>query len=179
MSKIAVIYKTKYGSTKRYAEWIAEKLGADIFEISKFNFSEIDKYNAVFFGSSVNAGRIKKINFIKDNWNKLKNKTVVIFSVSASPSDDPDQQKLFAANLPEEIRKNIAFYPLQGAYDYNKLDKFDKFIMSFPKMILTLRCWVKKDKKSKEDLEQFYTPQDFTNESAVEPIVEYVKSRNI
>ena len=27
-----VIYKTKYGSTKQYAEWIAEELGCDFID---------------------------------------------------------------------------------------------------------------------------------------------------
>lgn len=32
MKKTAVIYKTKYGSTKKYAEWIAQNLSCDIFD---------------------------------------------------------------------------------------------------------------------------------------------------
>ena len=33
---VAVVYKSKAGSTKRYAQWIAEETGADIFELGEF-----------------------------------------------------------------------------------------------------------------------------------------------
>jgi len=33
MKNIAVIYKSKYGSTKKYAEWLGEDLQADVFEL--------------------------------------------------------------------------------------------------------------------------------------------------
>jgi len=31
MERIAVIFKTKYGNTKQYAEWISEVLNCDLF----------------------------------------------------------------------------------------------------------------------------------------------------
>lgn len=34
INNIIVIYKSKYGSTKRYAQWIAEETKADFFESS-------------------------------------------------------------------------------------------------------------------------------------------------
>lgn len=31
MNKIVVVYKSKYGTSKRYAKWIAEETRADLF----------------------------------------------------------------------------------------------------------------------------------------------------
>ena len=33
-NKVAVIYKSKYGSTKKYSGWIAMRLNADLYEVS-------------------------------------------------------------------------------------------------------------------------------------------------
>ena len=33
--KTVVIYKSRTGFTKKYAEWISEELSADIFDVSK------------------------------------------------------------------------------------------------------------------------------------------------
>lgn len=35
MNEVVVIYQSKYGAAKKYAEWIAEALGADLFERRK------------------------------------------------------------------------------------------------------------------------------------------------
>ena len=32
MNKIAVVYKSRYGSTAKYAKWIAEELKADLYD---------------------------------------------------------------------------------------------------------------------------------------------------
>ena len=36
-----VIYKTKYGSTKTYADWIAQELGCDAVDAKNRRFVEI------------------------------------------------------------------------------------------------------------------------------------------
>jgi flavodoxin len=40
-TKTVVIYKTKYGSAKQYAQWIAEELKCDLFEQSSFSAFKI------------------------------------------------------------------------------------------------------------------------------------------
>ncbi len=37
MSKIVVVYKSKYGTTKRYAEWISKSLSCDLFDRKDIN----------------------------------------------------------------------------------------------------------------------------------------------
>ena len=39
--KVAVIYKSKYGATKRYAGWIALKLDADLYELSDISKNDV------------------------------------------------------------------------------------------------------------------------------------------
>ena len=36
-----VVYKTKYGSTKTYAEWIAEELGCDAVDAKKVSIDSV------------------------------------------------------------------------------------------------------------------------------------------
>ena len=46
--KIAVIYKSKYGTTKRYAEWIAHELDAHLFEASAIKPEVLSSYDIVY-----------------------------------------------------------------------------------------------------------------------------------
>ena len=56
MTKIAVIYKSKYGSTKQYAEWIAQALDAPLFEASSVNPAQLAEYDVVVYGGGLYAG---------------------------------------------------------------------------------------------------------------------------
>ena len=47
-NKIAVIYKSKYGATKRYAGWIALKLDADLYEVSDIRRKDLKAYDTIY-----------------------------------------------------------------------------------------------------------------------------------
>src|SRR5574344_2552913 len=51
--KAVVLYKSKYGTTKQYEEWIAEDLHADIFEADMFHGDDFEKYDRGTFGGGV------------------------------------------------------------------------------------------------------------------------------
>ena len=68
--KTIVIYNSKTGFTKRYAEWIAEETGADCMELSavnKKNLSALPAYEAVVFGGWACAGSIHQLSWFKSN----------------------------------------------------------------------------------------------------------------
>ncbi len=173
--RAVVLYKSKYGSAKRYADWIAKGAGADLFDISVFHKSFFEQYDTIVFGTSVRMGRISNIGFIKKNWKYIAGRRLAVFTASGAPSDDPVQQKVFEASLPADMQKNMAYFPMQGAFDYKTLDTLDKFIMQFPRFISLLRWWFTRDKEVKEFLDGFYSPQDWTKKEAVSSIITFIK----
>ncbi len=176
LNRVVVVYGTKYGSTQRYAEWIAERTRAEIFDVSVFDQSRFNEYDMVLFGSPVYMGRIKYAPFIRRNWKILKTKRVVIFSVTGVPPDDLRQEKVFRASLPIEIRQKVLYYPLRGAFNYRNLTFVDRLLMSGPRVRLQALCWIARDRSARESLARFYSPLDWTSEAAIEPIVALVTS---
>ena len=49
MNNIAVVYQSHYGTTKKYAEWIAQALGADLLYRKKVSVSELSQYGTIIF----------------------------------------------------------------------------------------------------------------------------------
>ena len=47
MDKTIIIYFSKYGTTKKYAEWIAEELNGNIFDIKNSKEIDFDEYNII------------------------------------------------------------------------------------------------------------------------------------
>lgn len=127
--KTVVIYKSKTGYTKKYAEWIAEGLVADIFEVSKVTENILRNYDTVIYGGSLHAVGINGIRFIIQNIDKLKDKKVVVFATGASPSRKDAIIEVKNKNFTSEQQKLIQFYYLRGGFDYKKLKAFDKMLM--------------------------------------------------
>ena len=71
LMKTIVIYTSQTGFTKRYAEWIAEAMGADCFELSVAKKKDLASYEAIIFGGWACAGSISKISWFKQNMDKL------------------------------------------------------------------------------------------------------------
>jgi flavodoxin len=83
--KTLVIYKSKTGFVRKYAEWIAEELRADLFPADRIHKSLYRSYDAVIYGGGLYAGGISGIGHIKNNLADLEGKKVIVFASGASP----------------------------------------------------------------------------------------------
>ena len=47
MSKGIILYQSKYGSTKKYAQWLKEATGFEVMEVKKAKVDTINGYDTV------------------------------------------------------------------------------------------------------------------------------------
>lgn len=172
-----LIYHSKYGSTKKYAEWISQKTGSDIATLSDFNPENLKNYETIIFGSFAYMGKLKGSDFFLKNWNILRNKKLLVFCVSASLPNAAEHRKILHSSFNPEIQKSLTYFSFHGAYDYSRMDNTDKIIMLVPKFFMWLKWKISKDPSARKFLDDFYTPQDWTNPSGIEPLVKaFLKS---
>lgn len=132
-NKIAVIYKSRYGATKRYAGWIALKLGADLYEVSDIRKKDLNEYETIIYGGPLYSEKIKGIKFVINNYEYLKNKNIKLFMVGIENYDDIYIQSILKNNIPEEILKNIDTFYFKGKLNYKELSIKDRIFISFLK----------------------------------------------
>lgn len=169
---IAVIYKSKYGSTKKYAGWIALKLDADLYEISDIRGKDLKEYDTIIYGGPLHAGKIKGIDLINKNYDSIKDKEIVIFPVGVSLESENTKDIILENNFSEDMKNNIEIIYLKGAFNYNELSLGDKVIMSMFKAMAKSKS--NEDENMKAMLKMIDTPVDFCNKKSVEKIVSYV-----
>ena len=174
--KTVVIYKSKTGFTKRYAEWIAKDLSADIFDIKKVNINMITKYDAIIYGGSLYAVGIIGVKFITKNIDKLKSKKVVVFATGASPSREEVLNDVINKNFTTEQQKYIKFFYFRGGFNYSKLNLFDKFLMTLLKWKIKNK---KKDTLTTDEIGMlaiYEKSVDFTKKEHITAIINYVNT---
>lgn len=174
--KVVVVYKSKTGFTKKYAQWIAEELSADIFEISSVTSDMLTKYDTIVYGGSLHAAGINGVKLIIKNIDKLKDKKIVVFATGASPSRENVINEVRDKNFTADQQKYIKFFYLRGGFNYKGLGTFDKFLMSLLKLKLKRK---KKEELTSDEigmLAVYDKPTDFTRKKDIDKITDYVKS---
>lgn len=127
--KTVILYKTKGGSTKEYADFINKKIdGSDIFDIDLFDNKLLENYDFVVIGSRVYMGKIQALDFLEKNWNILNTKQVYLFAVGLIDANAPESIASYKA-IPEEIRSKIRFTKLPGKISMDGLSTFEKLII--------------------------------------------------
>ncbi len=125
-----VIYKSKYGSTKQYAGWIAEELGADLKNADDVKLQDLLPYDTIIYGAGVYIGCIAGIALISDNYEQLKDKKIIVFTVGLTdPADKKKCEDLCTKNYSWKMMDTIQTFHLRGALDYKKIGIGNKLMM--------------------------------------------------
>lgn len=170
MKKTLLIYYSKTGFTKRYAEWIAEELSCDLIPFSDKKTVTLSDYDTIIFGSSFHAGMIRELNWLKKQLPTLTGKKIAVFATGGMPAEAPDIQKAFAQNLSAAEQKTIRTFYLPGGMCYEKMGFGDKLMMSvFCKMIK------KKEGADSEMYQMLSASYDISDRTLITPLVEYCK----
>ncbi len=128
--RVLIVYKSKYGSTKQYAQWINKDVPSDLIDAEKEDKPDFTRYDVIVFGGYIRMGGIVIAPLIVKGWSDIKAKKVILFTVSGTPPGHPNIQRIYQSNLPEEIRKEIKYFPLRGKILSKDLSFFDKLLVS-------------------------------------------------
>ena len=80
-----VIYKSNYGATEKYANWLAEATGYACMEMSKATLALVLPYRTIVLCGGIYASGIAGLSFLKKHFRNLKGKKIAVFCVGASP----------------------------------------------------------------------------------------------
>jgi flavodoxin len=174
MAKSLVIYKSLSGFTKKYAEWIAQELQADLYDVKDFDPAKLGDYDIIVFGGSLHAVGISGVGIIKNNLQQLSGKKVIVFGVGASPPRENVLDEVKNKNFTVEQQQTIKFFYLRGGFDFEKLDLPNKFLMS----LMKLKIQMKKNRSSDEIglLAAYSKPMDCTRKENIKPLVAYAQT---
>lgn len=172
-NKVAVIYKSKYGSTKRYAGWIALKVGADLYEIRDIRSKDLDKYNTIIYGGGIYVGKISGIKFINKNYQRIKDKKIIVFTVGLESSEE-NFKTLLERNFDKEQIENTKVFKLRGAFDYSKLNLIDKALMKGLKATINKKSIFDLTDDDKVVLEGFERKIDLCDKKAIKSLIECI-----
>jgi menaquinone-dependent protoporphyrinogen IX oxidase len=174
--KTLVIYKTKAGHTKRYAEMIAQAIEAEPVSIKKAVRMDVSDYPLLIYGGGLHAVGIDGYKTFKHLVERNNVQNWIVFAVGASPNKDGIIEEIKRNNFFSPEEQNIPLFYLRGGFDYSKLPVFDKLLM----LLLKIKLHMKKQRTPDESglLASYKTPLDTVKSENIRGIVDYIKTRD-
>lgn len=83
--KTLVVYRSHYGSTRRYAQWLAQALDADAAEERQADARLVQNYECVIFGGGLYAGSIAGAAYGKAVWRIAGETSGNVYSGAVGP----------------------------------------------------------------------------------------------
>ncbi len=170
-----VIYKSKYGSTKQYAEWISEELGCSAVEAKNIKADDLLQYDTIIYGGGLYAEIINGVSLITKNIQKLADKKIVVYTTGITPID------VRAYYDGEVLEKNFKNGVPENVKIFNFLGKMVLDELSFPhRAALKALKKIMSSKENPSDMEKLLVELcdangDFSDRNSINELVEYVR----
>ncbi len=179
MKKTAIIYLSKTGFTKKYAQWTAEESGADIIpfsEAKKRRDKILTEYDSVVFGSRLIGGTINGLSKAKKLFYTGKI-PFAVFVTGATPIDAQDTaptlKKMWEQNFTPAELDSIPHFYMQSGLSYENMPFIEKQMMNAFKSML-------KKKKGAEGIsegmaEVLGSSFDNSDKKFAAPLIQWIK----
>ena len=173
MNKI-IIYGSKYGTTKKYAEELSRRTNIKAISFKDVNH-QINDYDVIIYLGGLYAGGILGMSKTLKKLNNITSKKIIIATVGLSdPKDEVNKSNIISNiknQIPKEVFEKAKIFHLRGGIDYSKLSFIHKTMM---KLLYKAVKNLPKEKLTAEDramIETYNKTVSFIDFSSLDKII--------
>lgn len=173
--KTIIVYTSKTGFTKKYAQLIALHTQSDIIELKSASAGKLAQYDRIVYGGRLFAGTIDGLKKIRKLLNGDICGRLVVFATGAAPNAAEDViQKMWAGNLSEHELTAVPHYYMQAGLCYEKMAVIEKFMMKIAAKAVSS----KKEKTAEEEdfARAISSSFDIWSEEYAMPLIGYLNN---
>lgn len=168
-----IIYKSKYGSTEKYAKWLSEITSFECIDVKAAKKVTIDDYGVIILAGAIYASGIAGLSFIKSNISRIDKSKVAAFCVGASPYDEKAYNEIYAHNFKDNLNGIDCFYG-RGAWDEDAMTFKDRTLCR-----LLQKAVAKQDPETYEPWQKALMCAvgqkcDWTDKEYLAPLIEWI-----
>ena len=174
--KSIVLYRTKYGSTKSYADWIASELSCEARDAKGVKPDELSGYDTIIYGGGLYAEVIAGVSLITKNIDKLSDKKLIVFTTGLTPTDCREYYDgmVIEKNFKGDMKEKVKVFNFPGKMIINELSLVHKTAIKSLKAIMS-------KKENPTEMERLLidlcdVDADLTDKSLIKELVEYAKA---
>jgi menaquinone-dependent protoporphyrinogen IX oxidase len=133
-----IVFESKYGATKQYAEWIADELVLPLIKPASLSLQQLQSADFLVIGTPVYNGVFRIKNWLREHVKAVSGKRLFFFVVNATAEAEQAKRDQFVVNsIPPEIRQDCAVYFMPGRLIHHQLNFFDGLMLSVAAKLMT------------------------------------------
>lgn len=175
MKKGLLLYRSKYGATKKYVRMLEEELSCDVCDTKSGKGYRPEAYDWIIFAGGIYASGIAGLDILRKNYPLLKGKKLAVLCVGASPYDEKALEEIRARNLKGELQEIPVFYG-RGAWDESSMTWKDRMLCGMLQKMVAKKDPASCEPWMKALLSAVGQKCDWTDKTYVMPLVEYIKN---
>ena len=118
MSAPLIVYNSRGGSTRRYAQLLASATGGTAVPMKEVRTAQLQAADTVVFASWLMAGSLQGGDFLRRHWRTLTDKRTVLAVVGLGRTLDEKLWDGYAARaFTPDMRQSLRVFYLRGAYN--------------------------------------------------------------
>lgn len=161
-----VVYKSRYGTTQQYAEWVRDELRIPMIDPERLDDRVLSVCDFLLIGTPVYMGKMLIRDWLGQNEQRLRGTRLFLFIVCTYFSDVEKQRVMIKDNIPDGLLASCEVCFLPGRLIIDNLTSSDA-------MLLDLAAPPKPDEAEKETAMQAGDP---VQEGNIIPLLETVRS---
>lgn len=174
--QVTVVYSSKYGSTKRYAEELHRRHPGALLELKDFRPKSLRGDVVVFF-APIYAFGLLNLSTLERDISRMQGKKVAIFCVGASNYNKKEFRRLYRQHFDGPLKDVPAFYG-RGAWQRDKMTRMDKILLRLNYQTIKNKHKDKLQPWEEEFLTIYGKNWDWVDFSYLDALEEWLKARD-
>ena len=178
-----VLYGSKYGSTRRYAQELARRLGFDCLDHRQATGQEAGQYPVIVYGGGLYAGGVLGLAKTLRNFSLQNGQKLILVTVGLADPNEPENQHNIRTSLQKQLPAGLLYqakiFHLRGGIDYQQLSFGHRTMMKLLYQSLQRTPFEKQTAENRAFIETYGKHVDFTDFRALEPIIQAIQRETI
>lgn len=166
-----VTYQSKYGSTEKYAKWIAENLACSLVPVKQAKTEDFEKADMLIFGGGIYASGIEGLKAFKTKAAAFPQKKWIVFTLGLSDPQKTNYGEIIDHNFTTEEKQKTTLFHLRGGIDYKKLSFVHRGMMAMMHKMIN-----KNPSPDHQAFNESYGKAiDFSDVQSIQPLLDHVQ----
>lgn len=169
-----VLYQSKYGAAKRYAQWLAETLDFDCMDMKQADTRAAAAYDTIILGSGVYASGTAATAFLRKHFADLRGKKIAVFCVGAAPFDEGAFRRLVEQQVKDDL-KAVPYFYCRGMLDTGRMAFADRLLCTMLQKAAAKKAPAARNVLETALMDAADQPCDWTDKAYLQPIIDFVR----
>lgn len=168
-----ILYRSKYGATRKYVNWLAEELELPFAEIQNITIEEMARYDTIIYGGGIYGTGIAGISLLRKSFRALEGRRLVVFCVGAFPCSEGALRWFARHNLKGLYPAAPCFF-CRGIWDPSTMGLPDRILYRVLRGLIGRKPPEACHSWQRALLEAGDCRQDWTDRACLAPIKDYL-----